>query len=111
MSTVKIDEWDCTVELARYRSGQTAIVLNDAETGERVAVASVAIPEGRNLPINHTFIKNWSENKGILEVLVNAGIVRDTGEVAATGDVVANLVEILKSEPVLSGLSNNYDRY
>ena len=62
--------------------GVLRLILNDAHTGEQVGVATVNLPDveaGRN----EVFIKNYSENEGMLKALVAAGVVRDTGRVAA----------------------------
>jgi hypothetical protein len=43
----------------------------------------------------HVLIKDWSENEGVLSSLVEAKIVRDTGERVPTGYVEAALCEVL----------------
>lgn len=67
----------CAVLKARYRNGQTALILNDLVTGERIAVASVALDVA--IAEDHVLINTWSENEGILPALVNGGIVIPTG--------------------------------
>jgi len=60
-----------------------ALMLVDSITGERIAVASVNMKEpfpdeykSKELEVNpYVWIKTWSENEGILEALVKAGIV------------------------------------
>ena len=93
--TVKVREWTCKVGFSRYQdNGRIAIVLFDDESGEQLFVASVNLPEVA-LPENHVFIKNWSENRGVLQSLVDAGILRSTGRRVPTGYVEADECELL----------------
>ncbi len=90
-----------TLELtfARYRAApQTAIQLYDAETGEPWCTASVCLPDQEQAP-DEVFIKNWSENEGILDALVAGGIVEDTGRVVRSGFAAANVCRLLVSVP------------
>jgi hypothetical protein len=54
----------------KYASGNTAVVLKDAETSEQFGVLSVntevALPEG------HFYLKHWSENEALMPTLLNA---------------------------------------
>jgi hypothetical protein len=54
----------------KYVSGNTAVVLQDAETSEQFGVLSVntevALPEG------HFYLKHWSENEALMPTLLNA---------------------------------------
>lgn len=86
---------DCDVYLAPYRDGgATAIQLIDRETAEPVATASVNIPEAAP-PTGFTWIKTWSENEGILEALIDAGVVQDMCVRRACGFAEAALVRLL----------------
>ncbi len=58
--------------------GTPALVLRDHHTGEASAIASLNLPV--HPPAGHIWIKNWSENDGILPALTEAGIVEDTGQ-------------------------------
>jgi hypothetical protein len=84
MKQVKFKEWLCTVEKAAYGNGRPALVLRDAEDGEQVAVATVNLP---GVPLNpgEVFIKDYSENEGMLAALVRAGIVEPSGEAVPSG--------------------------
>jgi hypothetical protein len=91
--------WDCAVFRSTYDSqygGGLALVLLDADTYERVAVATVNLYPVMP-PAGHAFIKDWSENTGMLAALVEAGLVEDTGKREPTGYVVAALVKLLAS--------------
>lgn len=71
---VNFKEWFCTVKLSKYENYRTAIVLEDLFTKETVLVATVNLPE-IELSDDEVFIKDWSENAGIYDVLVNAGLI------------------------------------
>lgn len=64
--------WDCNVKIESYAKGGMAILLEDIRDGSPVATATLNI---KGLKDNEVAIKNYSENEGILEVLVDAGIV------------------------------------
>ena len=81
----------CSIRKRFYGNGAPAWEIID-DCGV-VACATVNLdmipPEG------YLYIKNWSENEGVLPSLIEAGLVRDTGTRAPTGYVEAALVEIL----------------
>ena len=80
-----------------YKNGVTALVLYDVNDGEEVLTATVNLPEYQlqEAKDDLTFIKNWSENEGILECLVENGIVENLHMPAPTGFVMADLVKVL----------------
>ena len=92
----------CDIVKLRYPNSRTALELviaeNDEERelykGEPMATATVNIPQ---VPLerNEVIIKDYSENEGMLETLVKAGIVEDTGKVVETGFVVCNICKLL----------------
>lgn len=84
MGQVKFKEWLCTVEKTAYGNGRTALVLRDALDGEQVAVATVNLP-GVPVGPGEVFIKDYSENEGMLAALERAGVVQPTGEHASSG--------------------------
>lgn len=74
--------YDCNLVFGKYGSNnQNYIQLVDANDGEAVCTASVALPlqwcidndcvQGDD----EVFIKDYSENTGILEALVSAGVI------------------------------------
>ena len=91
---MKFKNWNCKVHKGTYPNGRTAIQLYDAEIGDPIATATVNIPD-EPLPDNHVFIKNWSENEGILDSLVEADYVKPTGRTVNTGYVTAIEAELL----------------
>lgn len=66
----------------RYGNGSRAITATTLQ-GEPLFTATVALDEMP--PKGHVFLKGWSENEGIPEALVKAGIVELTGRTIPTG--------------------------
>lgn len=73
--------------------GRTAIVLWDKQHDEIGFVATVNLPD-HPLLADYTFIKNYSENEGMLKILEDAGIVKDTGMRVQSGFVEVPVVEL-----------------
>ncbi|MFL5766079.1 MAG: hypothetical protein ACJ77K_19195 [Bacteroidia bacterium] len=71
---VKFKQWNCEVELGEYPNGRKAIQLFDKKTGDYVLVASINIPD-EELSVEEIIIKDYSENSGIMAVLINAKII------------------------------------
>jgi hypothetical protein len=99
----------CKCIVSKYRdSGALALQLVGAEDspyeGEPIAMATVNLPH-LNVGLTNgeqvlTFIKDWSENQGILDQLVEQNIVRrvcrqEQPVTVPTGYVQADLVEII----------------
>ena len=76
---------DVTLRRETYRQGGDALQL--WKDGELLATATVWLPtppaEGC------VWIKDWSENSGMLDSLVAAGVIEKTGRLKQTGFVVA----------------------
>ncbi len=90
---------DCVVQAERYAlNGHTALSLYDARTGEYVATASVNMPHAPLAP-NQVFIKDYSENVGMLKALEEAGIVRVSGVYVPTGIGSLPVCELLIPPP------------
>jgi hypothetical protein len=79
--------------LARYPDKGVALVIGD-RTGEDYLVATVSLSDAPKTA-NHLWLKGWSENRGVPEVLEAAGLVKRTGRKWATGFVYAEEVEVL----------------
>ncbi len=73
----------------RYANGRKAIRLLDSDDGSLVAVATVNIPDAE-LGDDEVFIKDYSENEGVLDSLIDAGFIDDAYGVEKTGFVVAH---------------------
>ncbi len=71
---VKFKRWTCRIVEYGYNNGRIALELEDIKTGETVLCATVNIPEVE-IPEKHVIIKNYSENEGIEEILIAAGVI------------------------------------
>lgn len=76
--------YELTLQKTTYKNGGTALQLMDAEDGFPYAMATVWI-EG--LAEDEVAIKNYSENEGILETLIDAGIVEKPHRLVSSGFV------------------------
>jgi hypothetical protein len=78
-----------TVKFGRYENGVIAIQILGPEGPE--AKATVNMPMEPTDPKTGVWIKDWSENEGMAEALVKAGVVVLTGETQRNGHVIARL--------------------
>ncbi len=94
---VKFNGLICTVDFRNYENGRIAIWLTVKRTGEDAAVATVNIP---NFPLkdDEVIIKNYSENEGILDVLIQAGVVSESFDKADSGYISADVCKLLYSK-------------
>ena len=99
MKAMRYKDWDCNVQVTRYVNGQAALVLIDREDGELIAKASTIV--SIELKEDETAIKVWTENEGMLEALVSAGVVEDTGARVECGWSEAPIVKILNFDELI----------
>jgi hypothetical protein len=104
--TVRFKKWNCSIHFGKYAdSDRTAIILRNArpmiEDGilhhpgsVPIAVATVNMPNVF-LKDKEIIIKNWSENEGILDVLVKANIISKPKWLTLTGFVHADVCDLL----------------
>ncbi len=93
---VQFKEWECELVFGKYHNGATALELIDAEDGQPIAMASVNVAgHSEHLDSDEMFIKDWSENEGMLDTLIKAGVVSPTIFSVPTGFVSAELCKIL----------------
>lgn len=97
MKTVKFRNWECDVLMAQYANGRPAIQLMDANDGDPIATATLNLPP-EECPPGCAYIKTYSENEGMLESLMDAGIVSAPIGWVKTGWVRIPLVRILQGE-------------
>lgn len=73
---VKFNGFDCNVKFSIYTNNNATGILLVDDDGDLVTVASVNIneEEGEVLP-DEVAIKDYSENEGIVDVLVDAGVI------------------------------------
>lgn len=93
MTRVRFKQWDCIVRKRQYDNGRPALQLIDAEDGSPIATATVNLPDLPAGP-NQVFIKDYSENVGMLDALVAAGVVKPTGQMVRSGYVEVPVCEL-----------------
>lgn len=91
MAKVKFQDWYCETVVKRYLNGNTAIQLWNEEEG---LIATATVNLGEKLPRNQAYIKDYSENTGMLDVLKEAGIVKKVVSMEQSGWVMIPLCEL-----------------
>lgn len=97
MSIVHFRQWRCHVVRTVYAADRSLrLDLRDIEDGGPVATATVCLAAyGLTPPDDHCYIKDYSENAGPLDALVDAGIVEFTGTTVPVGYARAHLCRVL----------------
>ena len=94
LPSVIFKDWQCTVRPVLYPDANPGLVLEELD-GSPVATATINLPEWNKDLLGYfgdknnlefvtgaklfCFIKNYSENEGMLKVLIDANIVHDLG--------------------------------
>lgn len=84
----------CSIKIGRYYNDNTSIQLYDTEDGMPVATASVNVKE-KLLP-EEVIIKDYSENEGIYNALLKAGVILPSHNTYQTGNVISPISFINK---------------
>jgi hypothetical protein len=92
--TVHFRGFTCETHWKTYPNGRPALYLVDANTRETVAIATADLP-GAPLKPGEVFIKEHSENRGMLAALEKAGIVQATGETVRSGFVEVPVAKVM----------------
>lgn len=91
MKTIKFKEWTCVLEYAEYGNRRTAISLIGAPgteyEGQPIAVATVNLPD-EELAEGNVFIKDYSENEGIYDCLIDAGVIEKRIRFVVSGHII-----------------------
>jgi hypothetical protein len=95
--TVKFMRWDCHVIKRQYGNGRTALVLEDSYDGEPIATCTINLPD-EDLADNEVIIKDYSENQGMLDTLISAGIISHPKRHVQSGYIVAPVCDLLHYE-------------
>jgi len=64
------------VTMGAYANGRPAILLQDYKTFDQLAVGSVNLPDF-NIDNDSVAIKNYSENIGMLDFLIDYGVIEE----------------------------------
>lgn len=75
---IKFKKWNCKLAFGKYENRRVALQLIDSHDFQPIAKCTINIPELK-LKKNQIVIKNYAENEGMLDSLVNAGVVRPLG--------------------------------
>lgn len=84
------------VAFSRYQSDDSIAMFLMEKHGQMYTKVTVCIPGTKLDKNNEVIIKTWTENEGLLKVLIDSGIVEDTGKKIPTGYVEATLCRLLK---------------
>jgi hypothetical protein len=93
---IKFQDWNCLLEFGEYQNnGRTAITLIDENDGSPITTATINLP---NVSLNddEVIIKDYSENEGILNILLINGVVELTGKSVDTGFVNCEICKLIK---------------
>ena len=85
---IKTRYGDMDVEVTTYKTGGTAVILN--QDGQRFATLSVNFPEVE-LGEGEFAVKTWSENEQVAADALASGLFVDTGKRIQSGYVEASV--------------------
>jgi hypothetical protein len=97
----KYINYPCVIGKWVYRNGQIAINLTREKTGELAATATASLEGIVDIDWNSkewegiTAIKDYSENEGVLNALIDLGVVEPIGKYVTTEYVSFPLVRVL----------------
>lgn len=106
MNAVKFREWICVPQFGRYPNNRIAIRLYNANAMKEdgltyaprtvpIAVATVNVVDYKQLKPNQVIIKNYSENEGMLDALIDAKIISSPVGMVNTGFVQCAVCDLL----------------
>ena len=82
---------DVTVRHENYGDGCAALSVYD----DHGLVVTASVHLGEHPAPGHIWVKDWSENEGILDSLVAAGVIETTGRIAQSGFVTAHEARVV----------------
>ena len=94
---VRFKDWSCKLHRGSYDGGQTALWLTDSFTKEPIAKCTVNLP-GDNIAPDEVAIKDYSENEGMVDALVAAGVVYIPHRQISIGFVTIPVCQLVKTE-------------
>ena len=101
--------YEADMQISEYANGRTAIALFDEEDGQPLVTATTNVPDlpeeeidklCKRLKVDKRrflLIKDWSENEGVYDSLVEDGVILPTPATVPTGYVSAR-VAFLREE-------------
>lgn len=91
---LKYYEGPAEVEFSAYRDGKRVAIILLHPDGDRIATATVNIPEVK-LKADEVIIKDYSENVGVFQTLIDNGVIADTGRSVPCGHTEARIARLL----------------
>lgn len=94
---IRFENWNCILRQRQYANGRIALELIDADVpyrNESVAVCTVNLPNVR-MAADEVAIKDYSENEGMLNVLIAHGIVSTPLRYVQSGFVEIPICKLL----------------
>lgn len=84
---VKFKDWDCILKIGKYKNGATALSLigTGEEIGEPIATCTVALIDRPIPEKGYVWIKEYSENEGMTEALIKAGVIENEFKLSTVG--------------------------
>ncbi len=79
----------------KYGNGRTAIVLVDTEDNAPLLVATINVPEYIDLKDDEVIIKNYSENDGVIPILMINGVIGPALDTIPVGYATATIHKLL----------------
>ncbi len=91
---VPFQQWCCHVVMERYTGGGgLSLRLVDADDASSIARATVNLAS-MSPAADQVFIKNYTENDGVLEALVDAELIADTGRTIQSEYATLNVAQL-----------------
>jgi len=91
---ITFGKYGCRVVFAKYNNNRTAILLEDSIDLSTVVVATINIPE-HPLDVDEVIIKDYSENSGILDCLIQNKVISEPVRFIQTGYVTVPVCKLL----------------
>lgn len=85
------------VEKTYSNPSNLCLEIHDFTMGHALLIATTNVA-GHTCPPGHVLIKNWSENEGVYEALLAAGVIGPVKKHIGTGFVTAYECEYLKGK-------------
>lgn len=86
-------DYNCNIIMERYQKGSLSLRLVDTVDQCPVCRATSNLIDVAPKP-NEVLIKNYAENHGVLQALVDSGLASDTGKTVDTGHAQLNICHI-----------------
>lgn len=105
MLTTKYGGYDVIPQGSYYQNGHQPaiklIIADGSDEGELAAIATINLPVP--LEDGEVFIKTWSENEGMTDALVDAGLIEPPHGKEPTGFVLADRCRLTEKGKALFG--------